>query len=57
MCEFLVLQGGKGKKGKKGKKKGKEEKKGKKKGKKGKGKGDEVSGVCIDLMLIKAKRS
>ena len=46
------LQGGKGKKGKKGKKKGKEkEKKGKKKGKKGKGKGDEVSNVCIDLML------
>ena len=48
MCEFLVLQGGRGKKGQKGKKKGKEkEKKGKKKGKKGKGKGDEVSDVCI----------
>ena len=52
LCVNSSLQGGEGKKGKKGKKKGKEkEKKGKKKGKKGKGKGDEVSNVCIDLML------
>lgn len=56
MCVNSSLQGGKGKKGKKGKKKGKEkEKKGKKKGKKGKGKGDEVSSMCIDLMVIKDK--